>query len=67
VDQTVRALNAVIDQVTAANGLPAGPDLYTLVKAHAATYLLPDGIHPTPECAVAMNEAWFKTLQPLFP
>ncbi|HEU5439753.1 MAG TPA: GDSL-type esterase/lipase family protein [Ktedonobacterales bacterium] len=67
VDRTVRALNAVIDQIAAANGLLRGPDLYTLVKAQAATYLLPDGIHPTPEGAVAMNEAWFKTLQPLFP
>lgn len=63
VDQEVQALNLVIDQVTAANGLIAGPDFYQLFKSNATAYLLPDGIHPTPAGAIAMNQAWFETLR----
>ncbi len=63
-DAAVRALNAVIDEVTAANGLPAGPDLYTLIKTRSPLYLLPDGINPTAAGCVAMNAAWFASLRP---
>src|SRR6185312_3531280 len=35
VDQEIQALNAVIDQVTVANGLIAGPDFYQLFKTKA--------------------------------
>src|SRR6185437_7966572 len=63
VDQEIQALNAVIDQVTVANGLIAGPDFYQLFKTKAEVYLLSDGIHPTPAGAIAMNQAWFDTLR----
>jgi lysophospholipase L1-like esterase len=63
-DQEIQSLNAVIDQVTAANGLIPGPDFYQLFIAHAQDYLLPDGIHPTPVGAIAMNLAWFQALRP---
>ena len=63
VDQEIQALNTVIDQVTTANGLMKGPDFYQLFKANAAAYLLPDGIHPTPAGAIAMNQAWFEALR----
>lgn len=63
VDQEVQALNAVIDQVTATNGLMKGPDFYSLFKTNAATYLLPDGVHPTPVGAITMNRAWFEALR----
>ncbi|HZR40280.1 MAG TPA: GDSL-type esterase/lipase family protein [Ktedonobacteraceae bacterium] len=58
-DQEVRALNTVIDQLTVSNGLIRGPDLYQVFQPHAKEYLLPDGIHPTPAGAIAINRAWF--------
>jgi lysophospholipase L1-like esterase len=64
-DQEIQSLNAVIDQVSAANGLNSGPDFYHLFLGHESTYLLSDGIHPTPEGAKAMNLAWFQILKPL--
>ena len=62
-DAEVRALNAALDEVTAANGLHAGPDLYALFKAHAPAYLLPDGINPSAAGSIAMNAAWFAALR----
>jgi len=64
IDQEIQALNAVIDSITQTNGLMTGPDLYQLFRTHSATYLLPDGIHPTPAGAIAMNLAWFQALRP---
>ena len=64
-DQEVRSLNAVIDQVKTANGLINGPDFYQLFLTHRTTYLLTDGIHPSPGGAKAMNLAWFQVLRPI--
>jgi lysophospholipase L1-like esterase len=64
-DQEVQNLNKVVDQVTAANHLIAGPDLYHLFLAHDTTYLLPDKTHPTAQGAQAMNLAWFQVLSPI--
>ncbi len=64
-DTEVQSLNAVIDKVTAANGLTKGPDFYQLFRTHAADYLLKDGTHPTPAGAKAMNQAWFQVLKPV--
>ncbi len=64
-DQEIQALNAVIDQLTASNGLIAGPDFYSLFLDHAKTYLLSDGIHPTPAGCIAMNKALFEALRPV--
>ena len=64
-NQEVQSLNAVIDQVTAANGLISGPDFYQLFLTHQTTYFLSDGIHPSAEGAKAMNLAWFKLLSPI--
>lgn len=61
-DAEVQRLNHVIDEVTAANHLIPGPDLYTLVRDHP-DYLLPDGLHPTGPGAIAINAAWFQTLR----
>ncbi|HET9918990.1 MAG TPA: GDSL-type esterase/lipase family protein [Ktedonobacteraceae bacterium] len=62
-EQEIQALNAAIDQLTTSNGLMAGPDFYSLFQSHASTYLLSDGIHPTPAGAIAMNQAWFQALR----
>ena len=64
VDQEIQALNAVIDHLTASNGLIVGPDFYHLFLEHASTYLLSDGIHPTPAGSIAMNLALFQALRP---
>ena len=61
-DAEVQRLNGVIDEVTAANHLTPGPDLYTLVKEHP-DYLGPDGLHPSGPGAVAINAAWFQTMR----
>ena len=61
-DTEVQRLNQVIDEVTAANHLIPGPDLYTLVRDHP-NYLLEDGLHPTGPGAVAINAAWLQTLR----
>lgn len=65
IDQEIQALNAVIDHLTASNGLIAGPDFYHLFLEHAKTYLLSDGVTPTPAGAIAMNQAWFEALRPV--
>jgi len=64
-NQEIQSLNAVIDQVTAANGLISGPDFYQLFLTHQTTYFLSDGIHPNAEGAKAMNLALYKLLSPL--
>jgi lysophospholipase L1-like esterase len=61
-DAEVQRLNQVIDEITTANNLIPGPDLYTLVRAHP-DYLGPDGLHPSGAGSVAINALWFQTLQ----
>lgn len=61
-DAEVQRLNQVIDEVTAANNLIPGPDLYTLVRTHPK-YLGPDGLHPSSAGSVAINALWFQMLQ----
>jgi lysophospholipase L1-like esterase len=62
-NQEIQALNAVIDQVTRADHLIPGPDLYQLFRAHPG-YLSSDGVHPNPTGSVAINRAWFEALRP---
>lgn len=61
-DAEIQRLNVVIDEVTAANNLIPGPDLYTLVRSHP-DYLGPDGLHPSNTGSVAINAMWFQTLR----
>jgi lysophospholipase L1-like esterase len=49
--------NRAILALQAANGLPAGPDLYRLVQANEG-YLQGDGVHMTPEGSQAIQRAW---------
>ena len=53
------------DEVKTASGLISGPDFYELFLTHLTTYLLSNGIDPTPEGAKAMNLAWFQVLRPI--
>jgi acyl-CoA thioesterase I len=65
-DENVRALNLVIDALTARNGLPPGPDLYGWFKAHPQE-LGPDGVHPTDVGSVSINRLWYQALRSLYP
>lgn len=62
VDQLVRAYNDQIAQLTTANDLIPGPDLYKVVRDQAKNFLLEDGIHPSPAGGIAMSKAWFDAL-----
>jgi lysophospholipase L1-like esterase len=61
-DTEIQQLNQVIDEVTEATHLIAGPDFYTLFKTHPR-YLSGDGLHPSGPGAVAVNALWFSTLR----
>jgi acyl-CoA thioesterase-1 len=64
-DSDVRALNAVIDRVTARNGLIPGPDLYDWFSAHPQE-LSPDGVHPSDVGDQSINRLWYEALTPLY-
>ena len=64
-DSDVQALNAVIDQVTAENGLLPGPDLYTWFRTHRDE-LSPDGVHPSEAGTRSINRLWYEALRPLY-
>jgi lysophospholipase L1-like esterase len=66
INREVQALNAQIDALTQASHRIPGPDLYALISHHANTYLLSDGIHPTPAGAAAMNYAWYEAMRGAF-
>jgi len=55
----------VIDEVTARNGLPSGPDLCTWFSAHPDE-LREDGVHPTDAGAQSINRLWYEALRPLW-
>jgi acyl-CoA thioesterase-1 len=67
--------NAVIDQLTASNGLPAGPDFYSYFKANAATDFpcgcaggrSTDNLHPNDVGLAAMNALWTTEMSALYP
>ena len=64
-DADVRALNSVIDRVTARNGLLPGPDLYAWFKEHPDE-LGEDGVHPSEAGTRSINRLWFEALRPLY-
>lgn len=62
-DGPIQALNAVIDRLTADNGLTPGPDLYRWFKAHPEE-LAPDGIHPEYVGSKSIARLWLAALRP---
>jgi lysophospholipase L1-like esterase len=60
----VKWLNAEIDTVTEKYKLPRGPDLHSYFKAHPDQ--LRDGLHPTPEGALAIHALWTEAMLPLY-
>jgi lysophospholipase L1-like esterase len=58
-------LAAVVDAVTAEEGLLPGPDLYSWFKAHPER--LADGLHPDAAGAVEMIRLWAEAVAPLYP
>jgi acyl-CoA thioesterase-1 len=61
----VPAFNAVIDDLTRANALPRGPDLYAWFALHPEE--LRDGIHPTDEGIASINRLWAEAVDGLYP
>ena len=61
----MQALNAVIDRVTARNGLIPGPDLYAWFSAHPEELSL-DGVHPSDAGVLSINRLWYEALTPLY-
>lgn len=61
----VPSFNRVIEDVRAANALPAGPDLYAWFLAHPDE--LRDGLHPNERGVVSMNRLWADAVDPLYP
>jgi lysophospholipase L1-like esterase len=57
--------NAVIDDLTRANALPRGPDLYAWFSRHPDQ--LRDGIHPSEEGIASINRLWAEAVDPLYP
>jgi acyl-CoA thioesterase-1 len=64
-DADVRALNGVIDLVTARNGLLPGPDLYAWFSAHP-NELSADSVHPSDAGTRSINRLWYEALRPLY-
>ena len=64
-DADVRALNLVVDRVTALNGLVPGPDLYAWFKTHTDE-LRSDGVHPSPQGTRSINRLWYEALRPFY-
>ena len=64
-DADVRALNGVIDLVTARNGLLPGPDLYAWFSTHPDE-LGTDGVHPSASGTRSINRLWYEALRPLY-
>jgi lysophospholipase L1-like esterase len=64
-DSDVRALNDVVDLVTARNGLLPGPDLYAWFSAHPDE-LSTDGVHPSETGYRSINRLWYEALRPLY-
>jgi hypothetical protein len=61
-DAPIQELNAVIDRLTADNGLTPGPDLYSWFKAHPEE-LAPDGIHPEYVGSKSIARLWLAALR----
>ena len=57
--------NRALDEVVAARGLLAGPDLDTWFRARPER--LEDGLHPDAEGSVAANRLWAEAVAPLYP
>jgi lysophospholipase L1-like esterase len=64
-DAKVRALNGVIDRLTAREGLLPGPDLYAWFRTHKDE-LGPDGVHPNEKGTRSINRLWYEALSPLY-
>ncbi|MFP5504233.1 MAG: GDSL-type esterase/lipase family protein, partial [Candidatus Sericytochromatia bacterium] len=61
----VSAHAAVIDQLTAENGLTPGPDLYAWFLTHSEQ-LRSDGLHPTPTGEVSIQQLWAEAAAPAY-
>jgi lysophospholipase L1-like esterase len=59
----IQALNQQIDALTQANHLIPGPDLFAVISKDPQGLLRSDGIHPNPQGAIAINNAWYLAMR----
>lgn len=59
----IQALNQQIDELTKANHLIPGPDLYAVIGKDPKGMLQKDGIHPNGVGKKAINEAWYMAMR----
>jgi lysophospholipase L1-like esterase len=58
------AYNQVVDELTAQNGLPVGPDLYTWFLNHQDE-ILSDNLHPNDVGRQSINRLWAQAMDSL--
>ena len=63
----VPAYNAVVDELTRANQLQIGPDLYTHFMMHAQDQFTSDKLHPNDAGLAAMNQLWADAMRVVYP
>jgi len=61
----IPAFNRAIDELTAANGLKPGPDLYAWFRANPQE-LRADGLHPNDIGAQSINRLWAEAMSDLY-
>ncbi|HZC07711.1 MAG TPA: SGNH/GDSL hydrolase family protein [Ktedonobacterales bacterium] len=61
--QEVEGLNQQVRELTQANHLIPGPDLYTAYGANPAAYIRADGIHPNDAGTKLINNAWYLAMR----
>ena len=63
--RNIPKFNRVLDDLRAANALPAGPDLYSWFATHPEE--LRDGVHPNDRGIVSTNRLWAEAVDALYP
>jgi len=56
----------VIDELTAANNLPKGPDFFDYFSKHPEELSADDGVHPAEKGAASMHRLWAEAVAPLY-
>ncbi len=55
-----------IDELTAANNLPKGPDFFGYFSKHPEELSAQDGVHPAEKGAASMHRLWAEAMAPLY-
>lgn len=64
--QVNEAYLTAIDELTASNNLPAGPDFFDYFSKHPEELSTSDGVHPAEKGAASMHRLWAEAMAPLY-